>query len=403
MLQEKMLLTWNRKKVKISYLLLTLVASIIIVILISIAYTLKRKTENKLRIQNNELEVLSNKFISFVEQSNDAFRIIDPKGNIILWSHANEELTGISKTEAIGQQYLYIATKLLAQDKQNTEHLRHIEFQVNNLFKKGNFDPITLQKEIKTPKGEKKYMLDTIFPILTNGELYIGSISRDNTERYKYEQKIIEAKEKAEASEKIKTDFLAQMSHEIRTPINTILSFTSLVEEELKDTENDFLQESFVSINNAGDRIIRTIDLLLNMSEIQTGTYETLIKKISINEDILAPIANEYSIIASHKNLELIYEPEKENEIVFADEYSVNQIINNLISNAVKFTEKGSIIIRSGRDHYNRVFIEIKDTGIGISEDYLENIFRPFTQEEQGYTRSFEGNGLGSCFSKEIL
>ncbi|MGD8779499.1 MAG: PAS domain S-box protein [Ignavibacteria bacterium] len=234
---------------------------------------------------------------------------------------------------------------------------------------------------------------------LENGGYIIEGVVQDITEKKLGEQAIIDAKEKAVQSDKLKTEFLAQMSHEIRTPVNAILSFTGLLKNELETSVPEDLTDSFEIIDRAGKRIIRTIDLLLDMSQMQAGTYESKFKKFDIREDILVNIFHEYKQIAKEKNIDFEIEVYTKDNMIFADEYTVGQIFNNLVDNALKYTEKGSIkIILKEED--NNLNVSVKDSGIGIAEEFLPNLFKPFTQEEQGYTRKYEGNGLGLALVK---
>ena len=191
------------------------------------------------------------------------------------------------------------------------------------------------------------------------------------------------------------------MSHEIRSPINTIFNFTDLIKSNLDLTKDVELKESFDSIERAGDRIVRTIDLILNMSEIQTGSYECIYKELKLNEIIANHIFPEFSYKAKKKNLELILNISPDPLVVIADEYSLVQIFVNIIDNAIKYTKQGKVEIISFRNENNKATIKIADTGIGISEEYLANIFTAFFQEQQGYTRQYEGNGLGLALVKK--
>lgn len=263
--------------------------------------------------------------------------------------------------------------------------------------------PYHLQYRIKNKSGETIWVEDYGIAVLLNNskELMFEGFILDITQRKVDEQKLILAKEQAEKSNKLKSEFLAQISHEIRTPINTILSFSSLLKDELEDKIDDELKSCFVSMGNAGRRIIRTIDLILNMSEIQTGVYDYVSKCINLAADLLDPIRNELIYIAKDKGLEIKFNLLTENAFIWADEYTVGQIINNLLDNAIKYTEKGYIEINIYRNEQDRLVLEIKDTGIGISKDYFPMLFTPFSQEEQGYTRKFEGNGLGLALVKK--
>lgn len=219
-------------------------------------------------------------------------------------------------------------------------------------------------------------------------------VSLDITERKKAELDLIEAKEKAEASEKLKTDFLAQMSHEIRTPVNVILSFSSLIKETVYTTIEDDLKESFTAIDHAGFRLIRTIDSILNMAQITSGAFDVRLEKLDLYNDILYPLSIEFSSLAKSKNLDFIFENNCVNRIITCDKYSLSQTFANLIDNAVKYTEKGYVKVTIECDE-KYVWVNIKDSGIGMSEDYLSRLFTPFSQEETGYSRRYEGTGLG--------
>jgi len=223
---------------------------------------------------------------------------------------------------------------------------------------------------------------------------------REINERKEIEKELLKAKEKAESSEKLKSEFLAQMSHEIRSPINTILNFVDLIRESIDTKKDEILRESFESIDKAGDRIVRTIDLILNMSELQTGTYEPHFQQINLNK-LLDELTIEFRHKASKKNLDFILNIPRSEIIIYADEFSLTQIIVNLVDNAIKYTFQGKVELSAYRDNQEEIIIKITDTGIGISKEYLPNLFSPFTQEQRGYTRQFEGNGLGLALVKK--
>ena len=232
------------------------------------------------------------------------------------------------------------------------------------------------------------------------GEYFYEGVTEDITERKASENALIIAKEKAEQSDKIKTEFLAQISHEIRTPINVILSFTNLIQDEIKDIATDEVKSHFKLINQAGRRITRTIDMILNMSEIQIGSFELIKKRFDLFQDLLEEQGKEFASLAAEKNLEFELIKKTENTHIVADLYSIQQIFDNLLNNAIKYTPKGKVevIVEPVND---RLCVSIKDTGIGISQEYLPHLFEPFSQEEHGYTRRFEGNGLGLALVKK--
>lgn len=208
------------------------------------------------------------------------------------------------------------------------------------------------------------------------------------------------AKDEAERLNLIKTNFLAQMSHEIRSPISTVMSFVSLIKEKAEVLKDDEIDEYFLTINRGSQRIIRTIDMILSMSEIQSGTYDASFEEINLEQEILKPLVAEFSIIAEKKHLTInMKNMLNRDDKIIADKYSVTQIFVNLIDNAIKYTRKGGIfIVLMESDH--SIAVDIIDSGIGISSTYLKELFDPFTQEESGYTRNFDGSGLGLALVK---
>lgn len=247
------------------------------------------------------------------------------------------------------------------------------------------------------------YVRENLRAIRKNKALqYIDGVVEDITNTKKTEEELVVAKQEAEKSDRLKSEFLAQMSHEIRTPINAILSFSGLLRSELQGIVAEDLKTSFEIIERAGHRITRTIDLILNMSLLQSGAYEYVPKKINLYNFINDNFYYESNKSAVEKGLIFIVRTITQSNEVIADEYTLSQIISNLIDNALKYTHQGKIeIIIDSDPENNKVRFRVIDTGIGISQEYMPYIFVPFSQEEQGYTRRYEGNGLGLTLVKK--
>ena len=226
----------------------------------------------------------------------------------------------------------------------------------------------------------------------------VYGIDQDVTAMKEAEIQLINAKEKAEESDRLKTAFLNQISHEIRTPLNSILNISDILKSELKNYDDQDSLILFEGMNSAGKRLIRTIDMILNMSTIQTGAYKLNITEFNLTH-VVQRVMNEFKSLATIKNLYLEFSSSLNNSIIKNDEYLTSHIIQNLLENAIKYTLKGGVKI-STVDLDNRPCINIVDSGIGISKDFYPKLFNPFSQESIGYSRKYEGTGLGLALVK---
>jgi signal transduction histidine kinase len=224
---------------------------------------------------------------------------------------------------------------------------------------------------------------------------------RDISELKHTEQELKEALLKAEEAKQLKEFFLAQISHEIRAPLNVIVGYSDILAEELKNFHNDEFYHILRSMKNNSKRLYRTFDLLLNMSQLQTGRYDARFERVDLLP-IFKTIQSDFNSLAEEKKLFLnLNNNLEEDTTVSADHYSVTQIFINLIDNAIKYSNSGGIDITLYRDGFNKC-IDISDTGKGMSKDYIKKLFMPFSQEEMGYTRRFEGTGLGLAIVKSF-
>ncbi|MDP3581895.1 MAG: PAS domain-containing sensor histidine kinase [Ignavibacteria bacterium] len=260
----------------------------------------------------------------------------------------------------------------------------------------------SIESRLRRADGEYKWFLVRGVPIMdSSGKIlkWFGTCTDINGLKL-VEKELIEAKERAEESDKLKSEFLAQMSHEIRTPLNIILGNADYLNESFGETMNADAHKCFEGIELASKRIIRTVDLILNISELQTSRYIPDLRKVDLHSMILSKLYQEHQLSANKKGLELIYTCKEKDTNIIADEYSLTQIFANLIDNAIKYTKKGKVEILLEKNITGNIMVEIKDTGIGMSKEFLPKMFAPFVQEEQGYTRSFDGNGLGLALVK---
>ena len=229
-----------------------------------------------------------------VQQSPASIIIMDSNGFIEYVNTKFTQVTGYTSEEVIGKRPSLLAAKILSEEK------RKIIKETISSGKewKGEF-------EHKRRDGNTYWETATISPInIDNGKAsHYLIILQDITERKKQEEQLIKAKEEAEKSDRLKTEFLAQMSHEIRTPLNNILTYTSILKEEFEDKLPSGLESAFTVINSSSQRLIRTIELILNLSRIQTGNFDTHFKEFDINKDLLEDLTIEFYSRAKIKNI----------------------------------------------------------------------------------------------------
>ena len=325
-----------------------------------------------------------------VEQNPTSIVITDKNGKIEYVNPKFTEIKGYTLNEVIGEY-----PNILKSNSSTEEFYKDIwETILAGKTWQGEF----LNKK---KNGELIWENSLISPILNSKNEIINYVlvKEDITQKKKMHDELVTAKNKAENADKLKSEFLAQMSHEIRTPLNSILSFTSLLEEETKDFIPEDLSSVFNGIQNSGNRLIRTISLIINASEIYTKTYEPNYTDIDIFENVLSKIIHEREKEINNKNLNLILDNKAESVKICVDEYGAFQIFENLIDNAIKFTKVGFIKV-AVQEEDDKLIVSIKDSGIGISEDYLSEIYSFFSQEDSGYSRKYDGNGLGLAMVK---
>lgn len=226
----------------------------------------------------------------------------------------------------------------------------------------------------------------------------ILSTIRDITIQERMMDELINAKEKAEEMNKIKTNFLANMSHELRTPLHGIIGFAQLLSDEIKDMELKIMSEL---IHKSANRLLDTLNLVLNFSKIESNKVELNFSEICFDL-FIAEIIDLFKPMAENKNLSLSFEIKNEITTYLTDERVLRKILHNLINNSIKFTKEGYIKVSVDKAD-GEIIIKIADSGIGIPEDKFELIFEEFRQESEGLSRNFEGTGLGLTLTKRYV
>ncbi len=330
-----------------------------------------------------------NRFKNIFENSPTGIITYDLKGNAINVNNQVVKILGSPSIEA-------------------TKQINVLQFE--NLKKIG-FSEAFLKcvKTKKTIKGEnfyttnwdqKKYIRYILTPISDNGIVTsILCIYEDSTERKEAEQKLKSAKEEAEESNQLKTEFFNNMSHEIRTPMNAILGFSQFID---NPDLSEVKRKQYVEIiKQSGNQLLRIIDDILEISSLETKQVKTIEKEICLN-DLLRDKFSIFEIKAKENRISLyLHKGLMDGEsTIITDALKLNKILENLLENALKFTTSG--FIEFGYKIINaEIELYVKDTGIGIKPENQELIFKRFSQEEKSIEQKVDGLGLGLSIAKE--
>jgi two-component system sensor histidine kinase/response regulator len=333
------------------------------------------------------------------EAALDAVVSMDREGRVTEWNSKAETMFGWTASEAIGQPLSDMIIPM-------TYRARHIQGLKSYL--ETRHGPVLNQRiEVAALRrdGTEFPVELAITPIQSHGQLGFCGFIRDITARRRDEQELLRAKETAEAANLAKSNFLAHMSHEIRTPLNGILGFTDLLRRKVHRDDEEKQQMFIDTIARSGRHLLTVINDVLDLSKIEAGQVEIERARFKPVE-LLAEVVSILRVTAQEKGLVLNYfwtcDPPSAIE---SDPVRLRQILMNLVGNAVKFTEHGSVTIHASlvanRDGTGHVLkFTIKDTGPGIPVEKQNAIFEPFVQVDSSVTRKYGGTGLGLSICK---
>lgn len=344
-----------------------------------------------------EAEAEIKKLSLVLSKTENAVVIADNKGNIQWVNEGFKRITGYSLNEITGThgQSLRKGRKTgLVED--HPYFIKMLETKQSVSYESHNYKK----------NGKEYWSITTLTPLFNDdGELEnIIAIDTDVTHKKQAEKEILKAKKIAEDSAKSKELFLANMSHEIRTPMNAIMGIIQLLKDTpLNQTQLDYLK----SMDFAGENLLRIINDVLDLSKIEAGKMS--LEKIQFNlNSLISDLFNSINYRANEKGIQLLKLIEDEvPEKIIGDPIRVNQILINLISNAIKFTEKGHVKLHvkvvEKIDNTIKINFIIEDTGIGINAQMHKIIFHDFEQANKETTRKYGGTGLGLSIVKRLL
>ncbi|MDP4114836.1 MAG: PAS domain S-box protein [Bacteroidota bacterium] len=358
------------------------------VLVVSIRDITKRKLDEEKLKQSEE------KYKFITEKISDLIFQLDRDLNFIYLTPSCFHLLGYYPQELLGEPFTKllpaVSVKYFQKYISYLKKNKSIICELKQVCKSG----IVIWVEIQ---------LDLIFDSENNLICYQG-LSRNITDRKMMDIQLINAKDKAEQANKVKSEFVANISHEIRTPLNSILAYSDLLKRSMTDQES---LKYIESIEKGGNNLLTIVNDLLDLSKIEAGRLDITYSVFKLSE-IVNEVVNffNYKINEKKLNLSIKYNNNFANSVLL-DEIRLRQVLVNLVGNAIKFTNKGYVkIIIDQFLKENKLldlFIVIEDSGIGIAENEFENIFKAFRQQEGQNTRKYGGTGLGLTITKRLV
>ena len=377
----------------------SVVTAILLLRLIPRMVPSKNSSAGRSPLQNprDALHASEERFRLLVDAVSDyALLMLDPSGNVVSWNTGAERIKGYKADEIIGRHFsCFYLPEAIARG--------HPEAELRIAATEGRYT----EEGWRVRKDGSRFLAEVVITAIrnNNGELAgFAKVTRDITERQKFDQQLRKAKEAAESADAAKGNFLANMSHEIRTPMNGVIGLTGLMlNSDLDPQQREFAE----TIRASGETLLTIINDILDFSKVETG--KLLIELLDF--DLIETVESSLDLLAetAHgKGIELACEIAPDvHASLRGDPGRLRQILINLIGNAVKFTTNGEVLVRvsmaSQTETHATVQFDIKDTGVGISPGEQAALFKPFSQADGSTTRKYGGTGLGLAIAKHLV
>src|ERR1700722_14765652 len=335
---------------------------------------------------------------SVISSALDAIVITNGGGQIIHWNNAATEIFGYTEAEVKGRTLMETIIPRAAWRPDGTGfelfldpddfHILNQRLELTGIRKDGTEFPMEL----------------AVTAINNDQELYFNGFIRDISSRKQREQELVQMKEKAEQAAKAKSQFLSVMSHELRTPLNAVIGITHLL---MMNQPREDQQEDLRTLQFSGESLLHIINDILDFTKLDSGKIELSAIDFNLRE-LTQSLYQSFSFKAREKNI--VFDVEYDQKMPFyvkGDNFRLSQVLNNLISNAIKFTQEGFVKLKVEMlENKGGSFVtqfSVIDSGIGISEDKQEKIFEQFTQADSDTTRLYGGTGLGLSISSRLV
>ncbi len=336
----------------------------------------------ELKAGQRELEVI-------IDNLPTVFFTKDRQGRHLMVNRRYEEAVGVTKQAALGRTDFEIFSA------EGAESIVDVDREVLNSGK-----ALTFEEQVPHPDGTAHHYLTTKVPLLdAKGDAYaLIGLATDINEQKKLQAQLMAAKNEAERLMKVKSEFLANMSHEIRTPLNAILGLAKIGE---RDSQEEAIGELFKQVLNSGQHLLGLLNDILDFSKLEAGKLVAEKHQFQL-ADMVENVIRLMMDQAKVKELSLNFAIQQNvPQWVQGDSLRLKQILLNLLSNAVKFTHRGEVSLHVSALAPNIIF-DVKDTGIGMTEQQMAHLFSPFEQGDSSTTRRFGGSGLGLAISQNL-
>ncbi len=387
---------------------------LILIIILLVYFMQQMRLEKSKQTASEQIELHEERYRALFENAADGILIGNQKGIIIDANHSICRLSGYSKDEMIGQNI----TLIFDEDELKNTPLNYQELLEGKTVR---------NQRLLTRKDKTRVPIEMNTRIVSDGRLQAffrditerkrseavineknkqlenrnEALSKINQQLTKQKEELRRAKQKAEESDRLKTAFLANMSHEIRTPMNGIIGFSEAFKEE--DTTKEERARYADIVIKSGKQLLKIVNDILDISLLETGKLAIHKEPVNLNS-LLMDLYTLYEKQANEKQLELYTQTSLTNNKsnILTDPYRLQQILSNLLNNAIKFTPAGQVTL-GYKIKQDQVYFFVEDTGVGIEDKYHKYVFDRFWQEETNIAQQYGGTGLGLSIARKLV